>query len=191
MVSQSTIIVTRGRLKAYLRTMYQARPGQVPVNKACHCSNSIEGKPEHQVLWAVPTIDGNYLVDTDTQIIHKPVPNTCDAVEELSICPCLAFEDEEWAVWLVAEGVVFEDVVGQNTLAHDTVGYEVHDFFRGSEPTASMLEVVGNVEFGVEVGRERRCAGCSGENGYFDALGLSLYDKGPSMSEVELTRHCL
>jgi len=92
--------------------MYQARPGQVPVNKARHCSNSIEGKPEHEILWAVPTIDGNYLIDTNTQIIHEPVANTYYAVEELSICPCFAFEDEERAIWLVAESVVFEDVVG-------------------------------------------------------------------------------
>ena len=171
--------------------MYQARPGQVPVNKARHCSNSIEGKPQHQVLWTVPTINGNYLVDTDTQIIHEPVPNSYDAVEELPVCPCLAFEDEEWAIWLVAESVVFEDVVGKDALAYDTVGYEVHDFFRRSEPTASMLEVVGDVELRIEVGRERRCAGCSSKNGYFSALGFSLYDKGPSMFEVELTRHCL
>ena len=34
-----------------------------------------------------------------------------------------------------------------------------------------MLEVVGDMEFGVEVGCDSGCAGCSGKNGYFDALG--------------------
>ena len=68
-------------------------------------------------------------------------------------------------VWLFAD-LVFEDVVRKGALSNCAIGHEVDDILCRRETAASMLEVVGNVVFRVEVGCEGCCACYSSDNGY-------------------------
>lgn len=82
--------------------MHQSWSGKLPVNKAGNRANCIEAKPKHQVLWTVPAIYRDELIDSNAQIVHQPVSHPRDAFKELFVRPCLAFENEEEGVGLIA-----------------------------------------------------------------------------------------
>jgi hypothetical protein len=73
-------------------------------------------------------------------------------------------------------------MVCQNTLANNTVGYEVHNLWRRSEATACVLEVVRNVEFGIEVRGYSRHASCTRKDCHCKVLATFVY--ATSISDI-------
>jgi hypothetical protein len=147
--------------------MHQSCPCKIPIDEAWYRSNGIEPKPEHQILRTVSAIDSNHFIHSNTHVIHQPVPDACDAIEELSVCPCLPFEYEKRMVRLVAERLVFEDVVCQNAFTHSAAFHEAHDFFGLRDSASAMYEVVPDVVFSIEVGSYSGCASRSCDDWYW------------------------
>jgi hypothetical protein len=141
--------------------MHKPSTCQVPVDKAHDRANRVERKPKHEIFRTITPIDRHNFSNLDTQVIHEPIANPDDRVEELSIRPCLALKDQEGMVWSIAQGLLLPDMVCQDSLLHHTVSDEIDHILRGCKTTASMLEVVHNVEFRVEVGGKRCCSSCS------------------------------
>jgi hypothetical protein len=132
--------------------MHQSWSCKLPIHKARHRTNCIKAEPKHQILWTIPTVDCDNFIYTNSQVVHQPVPHPCNAFEELSVCPRLAFEHEERGVRVIAQGLVFKNVVVQDALASDAIRNHLYDVWGGSEAAACVLQVVYNVEFGIEVG---------------------------------------
>jgi hypothetical protein len=60
------------------------------------------------------------------EVIYQPIPHSCKSLEELFVRPCLAFEDEEGVVGLLAN-LVFEDMVGKNAFSDGAIGNEIYN----------------------------------------------------------------
>jgi hypothetical protein len=82
----------------------------VAVNEGNASSNSLQSKPEHQVFWAVCTIYCNQLSFSDPKVIHKPIADSLQVVEELLVGPCAALEHKELVVWHIPAGMFFDIV---------------------------------------------------------------------------------
>jgi hypothetical protein len=141
--------------------VHQACPCEIPIDEAWYRPYGIKRKPEHQIFRTVPAINGDQFIHSNAQVVYQPVPHTCYAFEELFVCPCFPFEYEEWVIWLITEGLIFEDVVGQNAPTDCAIVHEVHDIWGLGKAAPVMLEVVREVVFGVEVGGYSGCASCS------------------------------
>lgn len=60
---------------AGLNTMCQRCSRQVRVDESNSSSNSLESEPEHQVLGAIGSVNGDHLARLDTQILDEPIAN--------------------------------------------------------------------------------------------------------------------
>jgi hypothetical protein len=132
--------------------MHQSRSRKLPIDKARYRTNCIKAEPKHQILWTVAAVDCDNFVDSNAQVVHQPIPYSSNAFKELFVCPCLAFEHEEWGVRIIAQGLIFKDVVVQDALARNAVRDHFYDVWGRSEAAACVLQVVHNVKFGIEVG---------------------------------------
>ena len=144
--------------------MYKPSTSQVPVNEAYTRANRVERKPKHQIFRTIASIDRHNFSNLHTQVTHEPITNPNDRVEELSIRPRLALKDQERMVRSIAQGLLLPDMVRQDPLLHHTVGEEIDHILRGCKATASMLEVVRDVEFRIEVGGKCCGSSCSRSN---------------------------
>lgn len=62
-------------------------------------------------------------------------------------------------------GLVLEDMIVEDAFSDNAIGDEVGDILCRREAAASVLDVVDDVVFRIEVGCESCCARCSGDNG--------------------------
>jgi hypothetical protein len=65
-------------------------------------------------------------------------------------------------------------MVCKNALSSGAIGNEVDGILRLRDAAASVLKVVNNVMFRVEIGCDRCCAGRSSNYRYFDVSMLNL-----------------
>lgn len=141
-----------------LCAMHQSSSSQVPINIADARANCIQRKPKHQILWAIASVNRDNFFRLYAQIIHKPIAHPDDGIEELFVRPRFAFEDQEGVVWLVAQGLVFPDMVNQDPLLNHSIGHIVEHILCGRKATASMSQVVYDMMFRVQVGSQGCCA---------------------------------
>lgn len=72
---------------AKLDTMCQRTGSQVAVDEGRNGPDRLETEPEEKILWAVTTIDSNYLLRLDAEVIHQPIADSLDVLEELLVGP--------------------------------------------------------------------------------------------------------
>ena len=68
-------------------------------------------------------------------------------------------------VWLFLD-LVLEDVMCEDALLCDATVHEINDFGRLRQSTTGILEIMGYVVFGVDVGSERCSSSSSNNDGY-------------------------
>lgn len=111
----------------YLGAVYESSSSEVPVDVAYGGSNCVQCKPKHQILGAVPSVNGDHLPDLYTQVVHEPIAHSGDCLEELFVRPCIAFEDQKWVIRSIAQSLVFQNVVCEDSSLDYPFGNEVED----------------------------------------------------------------
>jgi hypothetical protein len=90
--------------------MYQRLIRQVAVDKRNAGPDSVQRKPKHQVFGAVGSVNCNQLSFSDTQVIHEPVADSLQVVEELLVRPRSTLEHKKYVVWQISYSMFFNVV---------------------------------------------------------------------------------
>jgi hypothetical protein len=67
--------------------MYQRLIGKVGVDEGNASSYPLQGKPEHQVFGTISTVYSNQFACSDPKVVHEPVTDSLQVVEELLVRP--------------------------------------------------------------------------------------------------------
>lgn len=135
------------------------------VHKTKGRSNSLQCKPQQQILCAVRPINRHHLSFTYPQIPQQPVPHPLQIRKELSIRPAPVLVLEKELVGVLG-GMVFEHVVEEESIR----GFELGRVFHGAGGgivESSSEHIVRDVKFGVKVSGGGGCT-CEGGDGKGD-----------------------
>jgi len=105
--------------------MCQGGGGEVAVYEGWTGADGLETEPEEQVFRAVAAVEGDDFLRLDVEVFEEPVAHALEVVVELFVCPLSVFEDEEQRVCVLAERVVFDQVVYQQSVLVDFFRDEV------------------------------------------------------------------
>lgn len=96
--------------------MYQRLIGQMAINERRYSPNTVDSKPEHEVFWAVGPGNSHDLSLLDAEVIHKPVSNPLEVIEELIVGPGPAFKHQKKMVRFIFFGPLLNIVIHQQSV---------------------------------------------------------------------------
>jgi len=109
--------------------MSERASSQVAIDEGRDSPDRLETKPEEKILWAITTIDRNDLLRLDTKVVHQPIADSVDAVEELLVGPRTILKDQKQVVAIRTFGMAFENMVKQRFAFHEAFSDEFDGIF--------------------------------------------------------------